>query len=188
MPDWPHAPPHRTFEPGAYFITAATRDKELFYHTKERLDMLHDLLLGCLKEYGWRVQAWAVLANHYHVVACCDNDAGKLSQALNKTHTLAAKHVNKLDNTPGRQVWFQYRDTALTFRKSYFARLNYTHKNAAHHGLVSEAKRYPWCSAEWFQQKAPASLRKMVQSFKTDRINVRDDFDDALSTWNPECN
>ena len=41
----------------------------------QRLEFLHDSLLGLAEEYGWNLQAWAVFSNHYHFVAMSPPDA-----------------------------------------------------------------------------------------------------------------
>src|SRR6185295_13265442 len=41
-----------------------------------------------------------------------------------------------IDNATGRQVWYNFWDTKLTFENSYLARLNYVHQNPVKHGLV----------------------------------------------------
>jgi putative transposase len=91
-------------------------------------------------------------------------------------HAETAVAVNCLDATPGRQVWFQYWDTHLTFEKSYLARLNYVHNNPVHHKLVPVATAYRWCSAGWFEQQAKPSFYKTVSGFRYDRLKVPDDF------------
>ena len=177
MPDWPHAPPHRLFDLGAYFVTGGTYRKALIFRDPDRLSLLQGQLIATLEEHGWRLQAWAVLANHYHVVAISPGAPETLVAALSKVHACTAAEVNRLDGSPGRQVWFQFRDTALTFRQSYFARLRYVHENAVHHGLVQRAAEYPWCSAGWLEQHADPAFRKLLSSFRIDRLNVPDDFD-----------
>jgi putative transposase len=67
MGDWPHAPPHRLFDRGAYFVTAGTYGKALIFRGPDRLAFLQAQLITALEEHGWRPQAWAVFANHYHV-------------------------------------------------------------------------------------------------------------------------
>jgi len=84
---------------------------------------------------------------------------------------------NRLDDANGRKVWYQFRETQLTFERSWLARLRYTHQNAVHHRLVSAATQYRWCSASWFESNARPAFVKVVNSFKVDRINVPDDFD-----------
>jgi putative transposase len=54
--------------------------------------------------------------------------------------------------------------------------LNYVHQNAVKHGLVTLANQYPWCSAPWFESNARCGFVKSVYSFKTNHINVPDDF------------
>jgi putative transposase len=110
-------------------------------------------------------------------------NADSLVLFLKKLHSDVAIEANRWDGTPGRQVWFQYRDTHLTFPKSYYARLNYVHTNAVHHRLVAEPSLYPWCSAGWFQRRVTTALYKTVMGFKSDRVNVPDDFE---VDWRPD--
>ncbi len=87
------------------------------------------------------------------------------------------------DGAAGREVWFNYWETALTYEKSYYARLNYVHQNAVRHGLVAVANQYRWCSAGWMERTATPAQVATVYSFKFDRVNVIDEFDPV----NPEA-
>lgn len=95
---------------------------------------------------------------------------------LGKLHEKTATWVNRLDSAQGRQVWFNFRETKLTFEKSYLARLNYVHQNPVKHGLVSRAHQYPWCSASWFERTARPAQVKAIYGFKIDRLNIYDDY------------
>jgi len=92
-------------------------------------------------------------------------------------HAKIAGWVNRLDQTPQRKVWYNYRETALTFRLSYLARLNYVHQNPVKHGLVPVASLYPWCSAAWFENTAPAATVKSISRFRMEALRVDDDFE-----------
>ncbi|MGH9744098.1 MAG: REP-associated tyrosine transposase [Candidatus Acidiferrum sp.] len=175
-PDWPHAPIHRLGHAGAYIVTAGTYKKAHLFHDAERLAFVTKSLLALSKRYGWSLQAWAVFSNHYHFIAEC-SQPGSLKRLVQYLHSLSAKHVNQLDGTAGRAVWFQYWDTLLTYEKSYLARLNYVHTNAVRHGLVREPGAYPWCSAGWFQRSASPAFRETVMSFPCDIVNVPDEFE-----------
>ena len=171
-----HAPPHWLFEQGIYMVTAGTYRKLPHWHTPERRDYLLNSLFAYAAEFGWQLQAWAVLPNHYHFVAKSPEDPGTLRRFLSKLHMTTAKQLNEWDSTPGRKVWYQYWDSLITFEHSYLARLNYVHHNPAHHGVTDNARDYRWCSARWFSENAPAAWVATVESCKTDRLEVADDF------------
>ena len=120
-----------------------------------------------------------MFSNHYHFVGnspAGEQGAGSLGEMLGELHEKTAKWVDRLDATPGRQVWFNFRETRLTYEKSYLARLNYVHQNAIKHGLARGANLYRWCSAGWFERTATPAQVKTIYSFPTDRVNVYDDY------------
>ena len=177
---WPHAPEHRLTETGTYFVTAATHQKAHHFRGAKRLEVLHRGLLTVAADAGWNLEAWAVFSNHYHFVAKTPeeaSDASSLSQMLGLLHEKTAKWANKLDGVTGRKVWHNFRETRLTYEKSYFARLNYVHQNAVKHGLVAVANQYPWCSAGWFERVAKQSMVKTIYGMQIDRVNVADEFE-----------
>jgi len=180
---WPHAPLHRLSERGTYFVTTGTYHKTHHFRTAERLGVLHRGLLTVARDFGWRLEAWAVFSNHYHFVGhspAGEESAKSLSRMLGLLHEKTAKWINRLDAAPGRQVWHNFYDTRLTYERSYLARLNYTHQNAVKHGLVPVANQYTWCSAAWFERTARPAAVKTIYGFKTDRLQVCDDYDACI--------
>ena len=87
-----------------------------------------------------------------------------------------------MDGAPGRKVWHNYRETRLTYQRSYLARLNYVHQNPVRHGLVAVANQYPWCSAAWFERTASAAMVKSIYRFKIDAVKVCDEFE-TVAEW-----
>jgi putative transposase len=125
------------------------------------------------------LEAWAVFPNHYHFVAHSPQEergAASLSTMLGILHSRTAQWVNRLDGTNGRKVWYNFRETLLTYERSYLARLNYVHQNAVRHGLVKVANQYPWCSASWFERVATPAQVKSIYRFKTDAVRVDDEY------------
>jgi putative transposase len=174
---WPHAPPHHFDASSIFFVTASTYLKARLFHDSSRLNLLQDALLEHASRFGWQLEAWAVFANHYHFIARPDSKkAGSLRELLTHLHRTSATALNALDQTPGRKVWHNFWDKRLTFEKSYMARLNYVHQNPVRHGLVPLASQYPWCSAAWFERMAAPAWIKSVYAFKTDRLNIEDDY------------
>jgi putative transposase len=174
--DWPHAPVHRLDESGIYMVTAGTYQKKHFFNTPDRLEMFMSILFECTQEFGWQLRAWSILINHYHFIARSPDDSGTLRRLLGKLHMTSSKFINELDKTPGRNVWFQYWDSRITYERSYLARLNYVNQNPVKHGVVTDAAAYRWCSSAWFERVSEPSFIKTVKSFKIDRVRVQDDF------------
>lgn len=173
---WPHAPVHKLSENGVYFVTGATLYKKHFFPDVPRLDRLETKLLTLANHYHWQIEAWAVFANHYHLVARGNPDSENLGKYLKHLHSDTARELNRLDDVEGRKVWHNFRDTKLTFETSYLARLNYTHQNAVKHGLVPVANQYRWCSAAWFERVATPAMVQTIYSFGTEEVQVDDDF------------
>src|SRR5262249_11471358 len=131
-PPWPHAPTHQLSVRGTYFVTASTYLKFNYFRGAERMRVLHRGLLTVARDFGWRLEAWAVFSNHYHFLGHSPEtaaDASNLSDMLSVLHTKTSRWINRLDGAKGRQVWFNYRETRLTYQKAYLARLNYVHQN-----------------------------------------------------------
>ena len=175
--DWPHAPVHRLEDAAVYFVTSSTLYKRLLFSGPERLDLLENEALTLANRYNWQLEAWAVFSNHYHLVARGNPESANLSKYLKHLHANSARKLNQIDGKTGRKVWYNFRDTKLTFQKSYLARLNYVHQNAVKHGLVSAANQYRWCSAAWFERTATPAQVQSIYGFKTDQLSIPDDYE-----------
>ena len=173
--DWPHAPTHRTQQAGAYMITSATYQKIPIFDAADRLTLLSNSLFDLAEAYALQLQAWAIFANHYHLIAECPIPRN-LKKFTRHLHSSTAIAINGQDNSPGRKVWFQYWESHLTFQRSYFARLSYVHHNPVRHGLVHTPSSYPWCSAGWFERKANPAFFKTIMTFPNDKLEIPDDF------------
>src|SRR5262252_2160332 len=159
--DWPHAPVHRLDSAGIYMVTAGTLNKEHLFADAGKLTSLQNSLLSLAKKYHWQLEAWAVFSNHYHFIGRSNPESVSLKKLLTHLHADSARDLNSEDGTAGREVWFNYWDTKLTYERSYLARLNYVHQNPVKHGLVPVANQYEWCSAGWFERVArPAMVRR----------------------------
>lgn len=173
---WPHAPSHFFVEQGTYMVTAATYKKEKIFRSDEDLYLLQNYLFELAIKYGWNLEAWAIFPNHYHFIAQSPKNPENLNTFMRHFHSVTAIKINAKHGTKGKQVWYQYRDSKIDFQKSYLARLNYVTNNPVKHGIVLRAEFYPWCSAHWFFQNASPAYYKTVMSFKTDGLNISDDF------------
>lgn len=173
---WHHAPSHLFLPNNTYMVTAGTYRKKAYFNTPDKLDFLCKTLFEEISRFGWSLEAWAVMANHYHLIALAPDNPETLHSVIQSIHSKSAIWLNSIDKKPNRKIWFQYWDSCITYEKSYLARLNYVHNNPVKHGLVEDAGQYPWCSFSWFLHNAELNFQRNVLSIPIDRISVRDDF------------
>ena len=173
---WPHAPMHSLSEQGTYMVTAGIYQKQHLLNSPAKLTLVRDMLFKYAAQFEWKLQAWAIMSNHYHFVAISPKNAESLRTFIARFHEYSAKKLNQSDATSRRKVWHNYWDSHITHQTSYFARLRYVHQTPVHHSVVDNASNYRWCSQAWLEQNAERSFVKTLARFKTDRINVSDEF------------
>ena len=85
---WPHAPPHFVVGTGPFMMTASTYGRSHHFGSRKRLRFLTDTLLNTADRFGWRLEAWAVMANHYHWIGKSpDTGAEELGQLMASLRT-----------------------------------------------------------------------------------------------------
>ncbi len=139
-------------------------------------DWFQDRLFSLAADHGWKLEAWAILSNHYHLIGHSPEKGGQtLKPMVTALHSLTTKELNRREGAEGRRrLWQNYRDTALTHQRSYLARLHYVHQNAVHHGLVRVGSQWKWCSAARFKAAVSPAWVKTITSFKYDEIAEKD--------------
>jgi len=173
---YPHNPPHYFVPNVMYMVTGAILNKQNLLQEDQRKAFFLKILFERAALLGWNLEAWAVLNNHYHFVAQSPPEAATLQKLIRQVHSITAIEINRWDNLTGRQVWFNYWDTCLTYEKSYLARLHYVHMNPVKHGLAVNALDYPYCSYRWFIEQGDPTLQGLVFGQAIDRVKVLDDF------------
>ncbi|HLC02340.1 MAG TPA: transposase [Anaerolineales bacterium] len=157
-------------------VTGATLGRRHIFMSTEAREFLCETLFTQAERYGWALEAWSVLSNHYHFIGRSPEDASTLKLLVQGLHSISARRLNLSDRKPGRRVWQNYWDTCIDHKSAYLARLRYVHENPAWHGLVAKAEDYPFCSFRWFVESTPSALREQVLSAPIDRLEVKDDY------------
>ena len=163
---------------GVYFLTARSAEGRHLLSDDARKDWFQATLFAVAKEYDWTLEAWAILSNHYHLIAHSpehSDGAESLRTMIRKLHSLTTKEINRRENQPGRtRLWQNFRETRLTHQRSYLARLHYVHQNAVHHKLVVRGSDWKWCSAAAFKAEVTTAWLKTITSFPYDEIAAKD--------------
>ena len=174
---YPHNPPHYFVPNAMYIVTGSLLYNQRLLTDDKRKSLVCDILFDRTARWGWDLEAWAILENHYHFIARAPENALSLEKLIRQIHSKSAVKLNKLDKTVGRKVWYNYWDTCITLETSYYARLHYVHLNPVKHGLIENAEAYPFCSYRWFLEKADETFQHKVMNQPTERMDIFDDFD-----------
>jgi len=171
-----HSPPHFFVPNYKYIVTGATYQKRSFMSSDKEKEIFLRTLIDRSEFEEWKLEAWAVLSNHYYFIAQAPKSPTNLSSMIRAIHSISGKYFNHLDSLKGRRVWYNYWDTCITHGGLYLARLHYVHVNPVKHGLVDCPEDYSFCSYDWFMRNSEKSFRDSVLQQPMELINIRDDF------------
>ena len=172
---YPHNPPHLFLPDVAYIITARMRNQKQVMDTAEKKAFFFRELVTQAESFHWQLEALAILGNHYHLVARSPEEAANLPDFIGTLHSQTAIEFNRRDGTLGRAIWCNYRDTCLTYERSYLARLHYVHTNPVKHGVVQDPLEYPFCSYRWFIEQGEPGFVGRVWAQPCTGIKIEDD-------------
>jgi putative transposase len=128
-------PPHIYKDNSCYFLTASILRHQPFLNTDPKRAIVRDVLKDAVHLYGIRLYAWVILANHYHLLLET-SEVAPIYKFIKRLHGDSAIQLNKLDNAPGRQVWYQYWDRFPRSEHDFWTYFNYIHINPIKHGYV----------------------------------------------------
>jgi putative transposase len=147
-----HAPPHFGKEPNLYHISAACYGHRSFISTPERLSAFETLLItGLTENQTAEVRAWAILPNHYHLLA--KTNLPDFGAFIHRLHNRTATAWNGEDKARGRKVWHRYADRRIRGDIHYFRTVNYIHANPVKHGFAGNGQLWPWSSYARYEEK-----------------------------------
>lgn len=133
-----HEPPHQLRENSLYLITAACFEHApLMANTERRIAFERELLEGLLAIPDTRIFAWAIMPNHYHVLAHID--LCQFRPLIGRLHNRTSTRWNREDGTPGRRGWFRFTDRGIRGERHYWATVNYIHQNPMKHNYTPAA-------------------------------------------------
>ena len=188
--EYQHNPPH-LFRSGAkYIITGATYEKKHWLKSDEAKQRLFKSITIGFSHYGWTLEDWVILDNHYHLMGDAPEDATTLSLLIKDIHRFTAlwimKNVECADHvgteltrathSKSKKIWHNYWDTCITYEKSYFARLNYIWYNPVKHGYVEDAGDWKFGSYYERLKAEREEMEKLQKKYPWNKFKVKDDF------------
>ena len=158
-----HTPCHIDLPGSTYMITAGTHQKKMIFASSRKLALLEEVIIERCKATGWKLAAWVILPNHYHILARSPSGGLSLKRLIQGIHSKSALLVNRLDDSLGRKVWYNYFDTCVRSEDEYSARMKYILENPEKHGKVSDFREYRFSSYKTFLAENEGALNASSQ-------------------------
>jgi len=159
-----HHPPHLLVDNSWYFITAHTKGE----HDISCADFKYvwiNTIKELTKKYNFRLYAWVILNNHYHVL-CKVRNGQNLPAFINRLHGSTSYHINKKRNTRGKKIWSNYWDRIVRDEKDFWTKFNYIHYNPVKHEYVNDPINWEYSSYRYFfDRKGVTWLMDCWQSY-----------------------
>jgi putative transposase len=170
------ARPLRIEFPGAIFHVTARGNARapIFLDDEDRLLFL-DVLVECVKRFGWLYHAYCLMDNHYHLLI--ETPQGNLSAGMRQLNGIYTQRFNRRHGRVGHV--FQGRFKAiLVERESYLLELcRYVVLNPVRAKMVEDTAQYAWSSylAMVGATPAPQWLHTdwLLSQFGSDRAAAR---------------
>ena len=138
--------------PGAFYhiMARGNRREAIFRDEADRRFFLQTLGEACSRT-GWRVHAWVLLGNHYHLFV--ETPEANLSKGMQWLQNTLTRRFNTRHRLWGRLFGDRYKAVLVEGRAGYYYEtlLDYIHLNPARCGLVRPERGqslldYPWSS------------------------------------------
>jgi len=139
------ARPLRLEWPGAlYHVTSRGDRREPIVEDDEDRAAWVAVLGEACGRFGWRVHAWCLMTNHYHLLL--ETPGGQLSAGMRHLNGVWSQCFNRRHGRVGHVFQGRYK-AIMVERESYLLELaRYVVLNPVRAGMVADAVDYPWSS------------------------------------------
>jgi putative transposase len=170
--------PDEPFCPESYlFITTGTFQKRPFIAGNERKTMLLESLdFNCYKA-KWRLLAFVLLENHYHVVVQTPpGDPSRLAHVIQSANSFCAYHWRREDPTIRSRIWWNFWDMPIADLDTLRKLINYLHANPQRHGVAANPADYLFSSYPDYLKNQSDVIRRWEREHPASLVSLPDNF------------
>lgn len=140
--------PLRLELPGAlYHVTARGNAREAIYRDDEDRAAFLALLGETCARYGWRIYAYCLMTNHYHLLlALRESPAGRLVRGMRHLNGCSAQRFNRRHHRVGHVYQARYQAILIQRERHLLELTRYVVLNPVRAHMVAHAAAWPWSS------------------------------------------
>jgi len=140
-----HHPPHLFVDNCVYFVTGATIGKLRAFRKDNQKQVFLEVLNKSIDKFHIELMVWILLDNHYHMLIRLVR--GHIIRTfIQNLHSNSSRLLNRLENQPGRKLWWNYWERCMRNEANLYTHLNYIHHNCVKHGYIEDIQDYKWSS------------------------------------------
>ena len=159
----PHTPAHLFLDDSPYFITGAIYQRRCLLAAPELKDWVRHLIQKNFQAFGWELDEWVILDNHYHLIGM-SRQGSDLPKIIKAIHGASASTIRQKTHCE-LPVWWNYWDYCPDGEDEYNTKLNYLLMNPIKHEYVSDLNDYPYSS--FSSRLAKTGREELIKQFKT---------------------
>ena len=130
-----------------HFVSRAVNQRTMF-ETRRDVRYFLSLLAREVRKGRLRVRVYAIMTNHFHVVA--ESVLGELSSALQEILSKYVRYFNRTRERTGHFVEARFFSKRIRSRQQLFNSIRYTDHNPSEAGLSDNPTKYPFGSARHY--------------------------------------
>jgi putative transposase len=147
-----HIPFHLYLDDQIYFVTCSTLDRENHFDTDNKKEIIKKRFTTGAVRFKVKIHAWVILSNHYHLLFRFREEQ-QLGQFVGFINGGSSFELNWLEDTKGRQIWWNYWDNCIRDEQTFYRRFNYIHHNPVKHSYVKICGDYEFSSYNYYLRK-----------------------------------
>lgn len=151
-----------------YWLTAATLEHRPHLRPGDRKQYFVAELYAAAERWRVELVAWTLMEHHYHAILVPEVGSD-LPRFVARLHGQTTRFINQQEETPGRQVWWQYWDRFLYTEGDVWSRVNYIWWNPVRHGFCNQPEEWPWTNLQTLMTDADEVTRAGLQRFPAPR-------------------
>lgn len=166
------------FVPNSFLqITTGTFQKRPFMSGDDRMSILLESLDFNSFKWQWRIIAFVLLDNHYHLLAQTPpGDASRLAHIIQSAHSYAAYHWRRDDPSIRTRIWWNFWDSPIHDMGALRHQINYIHANPKMHGKIEDPTTYAFSSYRDYLKQDAATIHKWEEEYPAGPLIPLDNF------------
>jgi len=172
-----HRPLHLDLKDEIYFLTGSVYSEDSVFIDNSNKDIFLNVLLEQVKLLGYKIFAFAILNNHYHILL--QTSYVNISDFVGRLHGKVSYIINKKEKRVGRKIFYQYWDWCIRNEKDFYIHFNYTHINSIKHGLIEDFEQlvnYKYCSfGSWLKKEGREFVFDCLAQYPVRDFEVKGD-------------